>query len=773
VRRLGIHFRLPASLRPAVALALAFALALARPARAAPQVEARLGAGSVPAGGTVTLLVTVTNPSGGTGDPAFGVPQGLSLLGSDRSQSFSWVNGRSSTVVQFRYEIGADTPGEYSIGPIRVRVGTVDYMSEALPLRVSAASAAPLGGARGGSGAPARLIVEVRPERPWVGQLVQLSMRLVQTSDLADSRAYSAPGTPGFWSESWGDPVEYRAQMGGRAVAVTERRARLYPLAPGIATIGSASLVVAAAPSAVDPFSSLPNPSPRPIEIRSDSVRVAVRALPAGAPPGFGNAVGDFQLSWGLDRGHTAQDQAVTLRLDVRGTGNLPLLHTPPLALPDFEVFASTVDDSFAPSGEIAPGRRRFQWTLLPRRAGALSLVPPAFSWFDPGSAGYRSASLPDLPLEVLSARPSAVSADEGGFPRELGREPAEPGGRGARPWGFALSGLLVGLAVRLARSSMAGDDLAGERAKQREYLRAVGLAHGPDFWRAADEAATWAEERGERVAVLKQDIAVARYGGTGASEDDVRRRLVERVAVALPPAGPRTPRRWLALLIAGVAVALWWLGSPQHGDERLAARARAADTLARERKVDAAGAEWRRLWEEGGGGRPELAARLAWAALSRDRVAEAAVWVLRGRAGEARCGALQWAAGRVREAGGLVGAPPPAWPLRTIEWAALAFALALGAMLEWPRRWSAAALLALSSAAAAAAPFQHASLVRTPIAVVRELVPLAGADLDLDPGQVVTVVRRGGGRVRVRAGRGVEGELPADAVSGVWGGGR
>ena len=180
----------------AIALALGV---LSGAASAATQVEARLSAGSVPAGGTVTLTVTVTNPSGGTGDPAFGVPQGLSLLASDRSQSFSWVNGRSNTVVQYTFEIGADAPGEYRIGPIRVRVGTVDFMSPVLPLRVSkAGAAASRGGVLAPGAAPARLLVDVKPARPWVGQLVQLSMRLVQVTDLAESRAYSAPATPGF-----------------------------------------------------------------------------------------------------------------------------------------------------------------------------------------------------------------------------------------------------------------------------------------------------------------------------------------------------------------------------------------------------------------------------------------------------------------------------------------------------------------------------------------------------------------------------------------------
>lgn len=750
--------------------ALAFVTgAPARTAHAAAQVEARLEAASIPAGSAVGLIVTVTNPSGGTGDPSFNLPPGVSLLGSDRSQSFSWVNGRSTTVVTFRYQLGADTPGAYHIGPIRVRVGSTDFLSASLPLRVTSAPSPSPSGSSGGGGAPAWLVVDVRPQRPYVGQLVQLSMKLVQVSGIADSRGFSPPATPGFWSESWGDPTDYSARAGGRAAEVTERRARLYPLAPGTATIGPAALIVVASSVAVDPIFGGTVPVGRPVEIRSESLRVAVRPLPAGSPAGFENAVGDFEVSWGLDRGHTAQDQAVTLRLDVRGTGNLPLLHTPELSLPDFEVFASTVDDSFAPSGEIEPGRRRFQWTLLPRRSGTLELEPPAFAWFDPGPATYRQASLRPILLEVLSAAPGAATSADDDFPREFAREPASPGSRAALPWAFALAGALLGVAIGFARAAGGADRLSGERARQREFLRAVGLAHGPDFWRAADEAAAWAESRGERVAVLRHDISVARYGGTGAGEDDVRRRLVERVSVCVPPEPQRTPRVLLALSLATVALALAGYGAPRPGSGPLAARARVADAQAREHQLGTAAAEWRRLWEEGGPSAP-LAARLAWAALSRQSTGEAAAWVLRGRAAGARSGALAWATERVREAGGLVGADAGSWPVRPLEWGALALALALAATLLWPRRWSAAALLALALAAAFAPVLQSAALRRTPLAVVESQTPLSGAGIDLDPGQVVRIVRREGTNVRVRAGRGVEGTLPAGAIHAVWG---
>ena len=144
------------------------------------------------------------------------------------------------------------------------------------------------------------------------------------------------------------------------------------------------------------------------------------------------------------------------------------------------------------------------------------------------------------------------------------------------------------------------------------------------------------------------------------------------------------------------LALALLFLGSPQPADDRLAAAVRSADTFAREHRWKDAAAAWRNVWREAPGD-AALAARLAWAALQESDVGEATLWVLRGRADEPRSKPLAFAERRAREGGGMVGAPGGPLPLKSIEWAALAFALALGALLEWPRRWSAALLAALS----------------------------------------------------------------------------
>lgn len=740
--------------------AAALLVACAGAARPATDVEARLSAGSIEAGGTVSLLVTVTDPRGKVAEPQFTLPAGLELLGSSRSQEFSWVNGRSTNVVTMRFEIGAVRAGRYAVGPIRVQVGPQLYRSGELALRVSEAraGASRVTSPRRDAGSVASLLLSLEPANPVVGQACLLRMRLVQRVNLTEDAQTATPATPGFWSESWGEASSYRARERGADVGVVERSLRLYPLASGPALISPAhALVTPATGGLLDPFSGLVDSR---VEVRSDSLRVAVRPLPAGAPAGFGGGVGDFEVAWRTDRSHTTQDQAISASLDVRGIGNLPLLRAPDYRPADFEVFAATVEDSLPEPGTLGVGRRTFVWTLIPRRDGRLRAPGPAMSWYDPRASRYVSHVPPTLAIEVIAARGGPAGEGADGFPRALGSRPSRPGTRAASPPLALAGGLLVWAAFECRRRWNAPDPGAGDRARLREWLRSIGLVHGPDFWRAADDAAEWFQRRGQPVGRLRESIAEARFAGRTDREEDVRRQLVERLGAAMPAPPARWPWQAGAAACLVAAFALFVMALPAPGPRPLAERAAAADRRARADDVAGAEAEWARLWDERPGD-PALAARLAWGALQRDDVAAATVWALRGDVQEARDGSLAAIARRVRDAGGLVGAPGRALPLRSWEWAMLAFLAAALAGAIRERRFLSRALLALAVVSGLWWPAESAWRASQRLAVVRTSQPLPPGDVTLEPGQVVRVRARSGDQVTVRAASDLEGTLP------------
>ena len=753
-------------MRRALLAALLAACALAgaaREAAAAVGIEARLSRSQLSVGESTTLDIVVRGASGGIGEPEFEVPAGVEILGSSRQQSFSWVNGRTTSETVFRYDLGPQVTGTLSIGPFAVAVGGRTYRAAAATLEVTAAATRIGGGGRG----PAELRVEVEPRRPYVGQPVLLRVRLIQRASLAEDPRYAPPSTQGFWSEEASRPESYYADESGRRVLVTETRTRLYPIAVGRTTIGEATASVALATQGgvTDPLRWLRGQVPRrELTLKSEPVEVEVRALPDGAPAGFNGAVGGFTATWSADRAETRADVPITLHLDLRGVGNLPLLQAPPLAADAFEIFSNTVDDSMPAPGRLSAGRRRFMWTALPRQAGRLRLAPPAFAWFDPERGKYVTLRREPVVIEVKPALPGAAIA-EAGLPVELGLRTLDPFRRPALPWAWALGGLALGAAMLMWHRARRPDPDAMERARQREWLRVVGLARGPAFWRAAEEASAWIEARGADVAHLRREIAAARYGGSDTNAESVRRRVVELLGRALPPARPRWPLGVTAGLLAAGALTLCVLTGPRPGPAPGVVRAAAADRAAADGRIAEARAEWLSMWREGARA-PGLAARLAWSHVQAGEIGPAALWVLRGEATGGREPALGWVREQVREGGGLAGEDPAHLPVRPIEWAVLALLGGAAAGLLAARQPLALAALAVALAGALVRPIESLWQARTPRGILRETTPLAGPGLELEAGHVVRVLETRGAEIEVSAGHGVIGTLPADRVA-------
>lgn len=750
-------------------LLLVAGLGLAASARtaAAQQVEARLDRSRIGLGETTALRVTVRG-SGNARTPEFEVPEGLQVLSSGRQQSFSWVNGRASNETEFRFEILAQAVGRFAIGPIQVAVGSQVQRAGPVTLEVlEAPPTVPGGDARASGAVPATLRVDVDPRSPYVGEEMTLRVRLIQRAAFAEDPEYIPPTTTGFWTDRFSAPESYYAEVGRERVLVTETRTRLFPLAIGNATIGEAAASVVLAGASSDPFGWLQGDRRR-MMIRSQPVTVRVRPLPGGAPAGFTGGVGAFEVRWSADRARTARDVPVTVRLDVRGRGNLPMLRPPAFQPAGFEVFASTVDDSAAPDA-AGIGRKRFQWTLLPAREGEVTIAPPTFAWFDPGAGRYRSAALAAVALEVGPAL-LAGGAGEQGFPRAIADHPATPGGHGPRPWAYALAGLALGSAVTLWRRRRPAS--AEDEAAIREWSKRVGAQRGEEFWHVAEDAIRWLEAHGKVADSpgwrdIRTRVSASRYGGGAGDPEAVRRAVLGRLERALPARGDGGLRRTGALALALAALALVVGFGPRPSDPRYARLALEADGWARRGDIGRAREAWLALWREGGDD-AGLAARLAWESVQGGEVGRAALWVLRGNRVGARDPALHWVAERVREAGGLMGAGMMRLPVRDLEWSVLA--LLLGGAAPWLRRrrwWSlACGLLALG--VAGIGPLERAWIRASGQAVVLQPARVEGTDIDLDPGQVVRVQRREGERVRVKIGRMTDGWLPATSVGQV-----
>jgi hypothetical protein len=152
---------------------------------------------------------------------------------------------------------------------------------------------------------------------------------------------------------------------------------------------------------------------------RSPPITVEVLPLPAqGRPPGFdAHNVGQLQLEASVDRARVKAGEAVTLKVLVRGTGNLRSVKPPRVDVDGFKVYEPTTRENIE-RGDVIRGDKTFTYLLMPLRGGALTIPALELPYFDPKQAKYDVARAAPIALTV-EGDPTKVGAQSGAEPHE------------------------------------------------------------------------------------------------------------------------------------------------------------------------------------------------------------------------------------------------------------------------------------------------------------------------------------------------------------------
>lgn len=554
--------RAPRGAAGAIALALLFLAVAASAAAQDAEVRAYLSTDAVAVGREFTLTVEISG-GGANEEPRRPDLSGFATyLHAGSRQSMQFANGRASTSLAYLYTFRAVAEGSHEIGPVRVRVDGEDHATEPLALRVTSASAAPRRSgpdpARGSGVGPDDLFVEasVSTREPWVNQPVLVEYRLFTRVDVASYGIVRAPGADGFWVEEipggGGAPrVERIERNGAQYVTTVVRRAALYPTGAGPRTIEPLALEAQVQlRSFSDPFGfsfggglfggtvGVPAES-APIEIE-------VRPLPAaGRPDAFTGLVGALGVTASLDAAEAAANQALTFRLDVRGSGNLRALPDPEVAFPaDFDVYPPEVNDELAAGAAGVSGGRRYEYVLVPRAPGSHTVPAVELAYFDAAAGRYAVAASDPVTVEVTGAAAAGdpLPGRAGGPRLEAARQDIRfirvassafaPAGRrlfrGAVFWTVALVpvlGLAGALALRRHRERLEGN-VAWARRRRASRLARARLAQARKLRAPERHQALAAAVSQALLGFLGDSLNVAE---AGLVHDDVRGALAAR----------------------------------------------------------------------------------------------------------------------------------------------------------------------------------------------------------------------------------------------------
>lgn len=153
--------------------------------------------------------------------------------------------------------------------------------------------------------------------------------------------------------------------------------------------------------------------------LTAPGVTIHVASLPSGKPVGFSGGVGKFSMTPSISQTEIQANEAVTIKLDISGSGNMKLIKTPAIDWPEgFEPYDPKVTNNFKTTTAGVSGTKSIEYLAIPRSAGEYNIPAVKFSYFDIEEKVYKTLSTPEYTIRVkrganeqstVSGEPSAV----------------------------------------------------------------------------------------------------------------------------------------------------------------------------------------------------------------------------------------------------------------------------------------------------------------------------------------------------------------------------
>ena len=136
--------------------------------------------------------------------------------------------------------------------------------------------------------------------------------------------------------------------------------------------------------------------------LTAPGVTIHVSPLPSGKPAGFSGGVGKFSLTPSISQTELQTNEAVTIKLDITGAGNMKLLKTPAIDWPEgFEPYDPKVTNNFSTTTAGVSGTKSIEYLAIPRSAGEYTIPAVKFSYFDIEDKAHKTLSTPEYTIRV------------------------------------------------------------------------------------------------------------------------------------------------------------------------------------------------------------------------------------------------------------------------------------------------------------------------------------------------------------------------------------
>ena len=340
--------------------------------------------------------------------------KGFNVVGGpNQSISNSWVNGKRSYSKTYSYFLAPKTQGKFIINQATIEIDDQIYKTISLNIAVTAAVTKPKDGNNADylASENVHLIAEVSKTNPYLNEAITVVYKLYVSNEVSITRSWQEIDNPkfeDFWSQNIADKGKQQIFEGtfkGKPYRyVILRKVVLYPQKTGALIIEPLTLDI---PIDVQGNS-------RDIFGRRRMTRVnrtisagkrtiTVKPLPIeGKPDNFSGAVGVFNFNVSTNKSTLDANEALELKIRVKGMGNLKLFNLPSLNLPSsLEVYEPVRDNKIAVNIKGMNGFINDTYTVIPQYKGSYPIRPISFSYFDPPSKSYKTVSSDEIIIQV------------------------------------------------------------------------------------------------------------------------------------------------------------------------------------------------------------------------------------------------------------------------------------------------------------------------------------------------------------------------------------
>lgn len=403
----------------------------------------------------------------------------------------------------FSYVISSYQEGRYQIPAIEVPLASGEVFTQPLELEVFDEMALEWSTAKIRD-EDVRYAAAFRATKssPYVGEKVPVEIKLY----FPVSQRVEDWGIPDFEREglsAWRfqpQPRIGRAILLGRTYTTVSYPSTLSPNRAGPVRIGPATLRLQTVHS--DPIN-FGRAEFEAVTLDIPALNLAAKELPAGAPEGFDNAIGNFDLKVRSSETEVREGDPISVEITISGRGNLDTLRPPkPVDEDGWKLYDPSTSERGEERRELY-GTVSFRQFMRPLRIQ--SMIPPfRLVYFDPDEDRYETLTSEPIQLTVLpsTAAPTAQLAAPRALPMPveemtdiLGVLPGSPAllpdRRSLPPWSWQIVPGLIALLLifRIAKQHLAPklkrnpDDIARSRE-----LREVEKTNGgrTAFYRAA-----------------------------------------------------------------------------------------------------------------------------------------------------------------------------------------------------------------------------------------------------------------------------------------------